>query len=114
MPEKYIISRLQNNTYQYKLTAKNGQIILLAQGYKSIEDCESVIGLVRMNVQIDGLIDRKIAKNKLFYFEIKTGNGKIIGTSGIYSSIFTRESGIQAVRKYAQLAPIIVETVAIV
>lgn len=114
MAGKFIISLLHNNTYQYKLTAKNGQVILLAKGLKSVKDCENAIELIRINAQIDGLIDRKIAERKLLYFEIKNGNGNTLGTSGIYGSIFDRESAIQSVKKYAPLATIFVETAAIV
>jgi|GEM_PF-2267791 len=108
MTEKFIISRSDREKYQYKLKAKNGQTILLGKGYGTIESCQKDISLVKLNVQVEGFLERKIA-NKLFYFDIKNGNGKTIGTSGIYSSIFAREGGIQSVKKYASEALIFID-----
>lgn len=108
MTGKFVISRSELEKYQYKLKAKNGQTILLGKGYNTIESCQKDINLVKMNLQVDGLLERKIANN-LFYFDVKNGNGKTIGTSGIYSSIFAREGGIQSVKKSASDAAILID-----
>ena len=59
----------------------------------------------------DGRYERKEAKNGAPYFNLKAGNGQVIGTSEMYSSEAARDNGIESVKKNAPEAEIVDETV---
>lgn len=41
-----------------------------------------------------------------FKFDLKAGNGEVIATSEVYSSLKSCEKGIESIRKIAQAAPV--------
>ncbi|MCZ4245262.1 YegP family protein [Pedobacter punctiformis] len=108
---KFIISQRKNEEYQFNLKASNGQVILTSEGYTAKASCKNGIESVKTNAPLDSRYDRKIAKNGLYYFNLKAGNGEIIGTSQMYTSIGGRETGIESVKANAPGAEIIDETI---
>ncbi|WP_199120465.1 YegP family protein [Pedobacter sp. ASV28] len=107
---KFIITKRKNGEYQFNLKAINGQIILTSEGYVAKASCQKGIESVKTNSILDSRYDRKISKNSQYYFNLKAGNGEIIGTSEMYTSIYNREAGITAVKNNAPDAAIIDET----
>ena len=45
------------------------------------------------------VFERNIAKNGQFYFNLKSGNGQVIGTSEMYKATAGRDNGIESVKK---------------
>lgn len=108
---KFIITKRKNDEYQFNLTASNGQVILTSEGYTAKAGCKNGIDSVKNNAALDSRYDRLIAKNGQYYFNLKAGNGEIIGTSELYTTIYSRESGISSVKENAQAATILDETI---
>lgn len=50
------------------------------------------------NAKEDANFVRKTSANGHYYFNLKAGNGQIIGTSELYASQAGRESGIYSVK----------------
>lgn len=96
---KFIISKRKNGEYQFNLKAVNGQIILTSQGYNAKASCINSIASVKTNAPLDSRYERKIAKDGSYYFNLKAGNGEIIGTSEMYTTISAREGGIDSVKR---------------
>ena len=94
------------NEYRFRLKAKNGQNILASEGYTSKASCQNGIQSVKVNAPIDSRYDRKTASNGQFYFNLKAGNGEIIGTSEMYTTEAARENGIASVKTNAPIAPV--------
>jgi len=92
--------------YRYRLTARNGEIILHGEGYTSKQGCLNGINSVKNNAPYDSRYDRRVATNGQFYFVLKAANGEIIGNSELYTSKQARENGIESVKKNAPEAPI--------
>ncbi len=104
---KFEITKRKNGEFQFNLKAGNGQIILTSEGYKTKAACENGIESVRKNSQDDNRFDRLEAKNGKPYFNLKAGNGQIIGNSEMYESVSSRDNGIASVKKNAPDAKVV-------
>ncbi|WP_298120092.1 YegP family protein [Flavobacterium sp.] len=98
---KFVISTRKNGEFQFNLKAGNGQTILASEGYTTKAACENGIESVRKNSQDDSKFERLEAKNGKPYFNLKAGNGQIIGSSEMYESVASRDNGIESVKKNA-------------
>lgn len=101
---KFVISTRKNGEFQFNLKAGNGQTILASEGYTSKSGCQNGIESVRKNSQEDGNYERKTSTGGQFFFNLKSGNGQIIGGSEMYESASSRENGIESVKKNAPSA----------
>ena len=108
---KFIITKRKNNEYQINLEAVNGQVILTSEGYVAKASCIKGIESVKSNATNDARYDRKISTNQKYYFNLKAGNGEIIGTSQMYTTEADRNNGIASVKNNAPGATIIDETI---
>lgn len=107
---KFIISKRTNSDFQFNLKAGNGQVILTSQGYNSKAACENGIESVKTNAKDDSKFERNTARDSRFYFNLKAGNGQIIGTSQMYESDSGMENGIESVKNNAPGASVEDET----
>ncbi|MEE1946349.1 YegP family protein [Pedobacter sp. KR3-3] len=108
---KFIITKRKNGEFQFNLEATNGQVILTSEGYVAKSSCKAGIDSVKTNAPLDARYAREIAKNDKYYFNLKAGNGEVIGTSQMYASVYNREKGIESVKANAPEAIIVDETV---
>ena len=88
----------KNQKFYFNLKAANGQIILSSQGYESKNGAEKGIKSVQENADDDSKYERKTASNGKFHFNLKAGNGQIVGSSQMYSSEAGMENGIASVK----------------
>ncbi len=98
---KFEIKEDKGGKFRFNLKAGNGQVILASQGYKDMAGCKNGIESVRKNANNDDRFDRQESKNGQFYFNLKSGNGQIIGNSEMYTTVAARENGIESVKKNA-------------
>ncbi len=103
---KFVITTRKNGEFQFNLKATNGQVILTSEGYSNKAACVNGIESVMKNAADDGRYDRKTSINGKDYFNLKAGNGQIIGTSEMYESKAGMESGIASIKNNAPDATI--------
>lgn len=103
---KFVISRRRNDEYQFNLKANNGETILTSEGYVTNQGCRKGIASVKENAPYDSRYDRKRSSSLQWYFNLKAGNGEIIGTSEMYNYESSMEGGIQSVKSNAPDATI--------
>ncbi|TRZ45362.1 YegP family protein [Robertkochia solimangrovi] len=96
----------KNDKFYFNLKANNGQVILASQAYESKAGASNGINSVKENCAEDGKFERKTASNGKFHFNLKSGNGQIVGTSQMYASEAGMENGIESVKKHAPEADI--------
>lgn len=108
----YILTKNSNNVqpYHWVLNAPNHKVILTSETYSSRDAALNGIESVRENSPFDEQYERLIAKDDSPYFNLLAKNGKIIGTSEMYSSQQKMEVGIAAVKKYGKGAVLVDET----
>ena len=103
---KFEIKKRTNGEFQFNLKAGNGQIILTSEGYSAKDGCKNGIESVKKNAPDDNNYDRKTSSNGKYYFNLKAGNGQIIGSSEMYESASGRDNGIESVKTNAPDATI--------
>jgi uncharacterized protein YegP (UPF0339 family) len=86
-----------NTRYYFHLNATNHQIILTSQSYSSRTAALNGVLSVLDNAGNPERFDLLEADNGEYYFNLKAGNGKIIGTSELYSTKSNATAGIAAV-----------------
>ena len=96
---KFVITTRSNGEFQFNLKAGNGQTILASESYSTKAACENGIESVRKNASDDARYERKTSSNGKPFFNLKAGNGQIIGSSEMYESEASRENGIESVKK---------------
>jgi len=98
---KFVISLRTNGEYQFNLNATNGQNVLRSEGYTTRAACDNGVESVRNNATEDVRYERKTSTNGKAYFNLKAGNGQVIGTSEMYESEAGRDNGIESVKTNA-------------
>ncbi|CAM3402883.1 YegP family protein [Flavobacterium chungbukense] len=108
---KFVITKRTNGEFQFNLKAGNGQTILSSEGYASKSGAENGIESVKKNSQDDSNYSKEESKSGKPYFNLKAGNGQIIGSSEMYESTSARDNGIASVKSNAPEATIDDQTV---
>ncbi|MGJ7030497.1 YegP family protein [Niabella hirudinis] len=106
---KFVVSKRTNGEFQFNLKAGNGQVILTSEGYTTRAACDNGIESVKKNAPDDSNYDRKTSSNEKPFFNLKAGNGQVIGKSELYESEAARENGIASVKKNAPEAEVVEE-----
>jgi uncharacterized protein len=94
----YEIKTNDKGQYSFVLKAGNAEVILQSEQYESKGSVENGVASVQKNCTDDGRYERKDAKDGRFYFNLKAANHQVIGTSQMYKSASSRDSGIESVK----------------
>lgn len=92
--------------FRFRLKASNGQNLLASEGYASKSSCTNGIESVRKNAAMPERFETKKTASGKFRFNLKSGNGQVIGTSQNYSSESDCQNGIKSVAKNAPTATV--------
>jgi uncharacterized protein YegP (UPF0339 family) len=98
---KFIMTKRLNGEFQFSLKSNNGLVILTSEGYSTKANCENGIEAVKHYSQEESRFEKCTASNEKYYFNLKSANGQVIGTSQMYGSEFGVEKGIASVRNNA-------------
>ena len=93
----YELKRSGTTEFMFNLKAGNHETILTSQMYSSKDGAQNGIASVQANSPQADKYDRKVAKDQSPYFVLTAGNGLVIGTSEMYSSVSARDNGIESV-----------------
>lgn len=96
-----------NEEFRFRLVEENGQVIIESINYCNKMDCKKGIESIRLNSSIDARYDRLVSKGRNPYFNLKSFNSQIIGTSKIFSSVGVMEQSIKLIKCYASKAKVI-------
>lgn len=107
MAGKFEIGTRKNGEFQFNLKAGNGQVILTSEGYSAKASALNGVESVRKHSQDDANFDRLTAKDGSPYFNLKAGNGQVIGHSEMYSGAAARDNGIESVKANAPGAELV-------
>jgi hypothetical protein len=106
---KFVITTRSNGEFQFNLKADNGQTILSSEGYTTKAACLNGVESVKKNSQESDNFERKVAANGKHFFNLKAGNGQVIGTSQMYESEEGMVNGLASVIKNAHNAEVVEE-----
>lgn len=94
-----------NGQYYYRLYSGNFEQVLGGEGYTHKQSCKDGIQSVKNNCGYDFRYE-KLNKPENYRFNLKGGNGEIIGVSEGYKTAYGRDQGIEAVKRLAPTATI--------
>ncbi len=83
--------------FRFQLLARNGERILASQGYASRTGAKNGIKSVQTNGANKARYVVETADNGEFYFNLKAGNGQVIGVSETYTTKSNAQAGVDAV-----------------
>lgn len=92
------LSKSSDGQFRFVLKAGNGEIILTSELYTTKGAAENGIVSVRTNSPLDERYEKKTAANGKFHFNLKAANHQVIGSSQLYASEQSRETGIASVK----------------
>lgn len=92
------LSKSSNDQFRFVLKAGNAEIILTSELYHAKSSAENGIASVQSNCAIDGRYEKKDSSNGRYYFNLKAANNQIIGTSQMYLTTQSRDTGIASVK----------------
>lgn len=104
MAARYLLTKTSNQQFRFVLKAGNGETLLTSETYTTKASALAGIDSVKANAPTDSRYERKNASNGNPMFNLKGGNGQVIGTSEQYSSASSRDDGIESVKKNAPAA----------
>lgn len=107
MSAKFEIFYGSNSQYYFRLKAANGEKILASEGYTTKQSCKNGIDAVKTCSPYDSNYDRLDSRNGQYYFNLKSTNGQIIGSSETYTTTAARENGILSVKTNAPIAQVV-------
>ncbi len=107
MAGKFELKTAKNGKFHFNLKASNGQIILSSEMYDSRKAAEAGIASVKKNAPDDKRYEQKTSGKGEPYFNLKAGNGEVIGKSEMYKSARGVKNGIESVKKNAPGAAVV-------
>ena len=97
----------KGNDGQFRFALKTDSGTLLnSEGYDAKASAQNGIASVQANAPQAGRYERKTAANGRHFFNLKAGNGQVIGTSPMYGDEAAREAAIAATQSGAATAAV--------
>ncbi len=100
-----------NHRQSFRLIDETGKILLSGEGYKQPGAVLNGIESVKKNLPLTSAIEKKEAKNGLFFFNIKSTGGKVVGTSALFYTPELRNRGLREMQKNGPGARVIKTTI---
>ena len=107
----YHLKKASNGQFHWNLAAANGETVLSSELYTTKAAAQNGIASCRVNSPLDARYDKLVAANGQSYFNLKAGNGEVIGTSERYSSATARDNGIDACKRNGPDAVLVDHTI---
>lgn len=92
------LSKSSDGQFRFVLKAGNGEIILTSELYTTKGAAENGIASVHTNSPLDERYEKKTASNGKYHFNLKAANHQVIGSSQLYASEASQETGIASVK----------------
>jgi len=90
-----------NNEFYFRLMDSTNKILLSSEGYKQKENLMTGIEAVKKNLPILSSVEKKIAQNGKYFFNVKSTNGQVVGTSSMFDSPDLRDKWLGEIQKEA-------------
>ena len=94
----YELKQNEKGQYSFALKAGNSEVILRSEQYESKGSAENGIASMQKNSPLEERYERKDSSDGRFYFNLKAANHQVIGTSQMYKSAASRDTGIESVK----------------
>jgi len=96
---KFEMFKGKNDEHYFRLLDDIGNILLSSEGYKKKDSLLMGIESVKKNMPVASGIEKKEASNGKYFFNVKSSNGQVVGTSMMFDSIEAREKWLLNIQK---------------
>lgn len=103
MAAKYFVSQTDEK-HHFILRAGNGQLMLVSPQFECASDCKQAIEAIRASPPFPGRYQLHSVADGKCLFHVLDEEGRIVGTSQLYSSKMTRAAGMASVKLAAPVA----------
>lgn len=93
------IKKTKSEEFEFFVKSASGKVLLQSIPFADELTVNQTVAMIAKTVSPIKSFERKTNFNGQFLFELKTQEGKIIGSSGLYSSEAGMENGIQNLNK---------------
>ncbi|RIW11888.1 DUF1508 domain-containing protein [Algoriphagus lacus] len=101
----YVVTNTSNGQYRWVLISVNGEKLITSEAYVSKQSCLAGIASSKLSVADSNFRKLNSTRNEPYFNQI-ANNNQVLGTSEMYSSSFSRDMGIESVKKNAPNATI--------
>lgn len=101
------IFKNNSGAFCFRLKSKNGETILVSDGYTQKTNCQKGIGSVKRNTKNEDRFEFKQSSNKKWYFNLKAGNGQSVCVGEKYDNESSVKNAAKLAMKTAPIAEII-------
>jgi uncharacterized protein YegP (UPF0339 family) len=98
-----------NEPFSFIFVNAEGKTIIKSENYAQKASAKNGIESVKKNCQEDSRYELKESTNGKHFFNIKSTNGQIVGTSALFSDLIERSAAIAELKANSQDADIIEE-----
>ena len=102
----FFVKQRADEQWQFNLKADDGSTLLLSEGYTTKLACMNGVESVIKNSVSEGRYDKAKNKGGKWYFNLKAGNGQIIGTSPAFADESACDEAMASVMSQAGDAPV--------
>lgn len=102
---KYVVTKTSNGQYRWVLMSVNGEKLITSEAYVSKQSCLAGIASSKLSLADSNFRRLNSIRNEPYFNQV-ANNNQILGTSEMYSSTFSRELGIESVKRNAPIATI--------
>ncbi len=84
--------------FSFSFVGGNGKVLLKSENYGAKKNAVNGIESVKKNCSSDERYELKEAKNGQQYFNLKAGNGQVVGTSTMFANEADRSAAIDELK----------------
>ena len=85
--------------YRFKVMTTSGSTLLQSVSFNTKKELQQTVSELSVSPTTPGKVERKTNNDGKFLFQLKNNAGKVLGTSGLYSSEAGMENGIKNLYK---------------
>lgn len=89
------IENSKEKGYRFEVKTPSGCTLLKSVLFNTEQEIEQMVSELSLSPKSLGKVERKTNNDGKFLFQIKNNAGKVLGTSGLYSSEAGMENGIK-------------------
>ncbi len=94
---KFEVYKGSNDEHYFRLVDSKNKVLLSGEGYKQKENMLNGIESIKSNMPLSSGIEQKESTNGKYFFNVKSTNGQIVGTSMLFDTAQLRDKWINEI-----------------
>ncbi len=104
---KFEMFKGNDNQHYFRLKSEDGKVLLSSEAYSQKDNATKGIESVKRNIAIAERLEKKQSEVGKHFFNVKSTNGQVVGTSAQFDTPELRDQWIEKLRKATPQAQVI-------